>query len=64
MNFEDLLAEPKRSLQQMMIFLGVKPRIKRMLDKNGCLPHENEAGAMGEAMFRGLSGMNKSEQKS
>ena len=47
MTFEDLLATPKRSLQQMMIFLGVKPRIKRMLDKNGCLPHENEAGAKG-----------------
>ena len=31
----------------MMIFLGVKPRIKRMLDENGCLPHENEAGAKG-----------------
>ena len=31
----------------MMRFLGVKPRVKRLLDSNGQLPRENQAGEKG-----------------
>ena len=47
MTFEDLLAEPNQSLQKTLKFLGVKPQVKQMLDHNGRLPRENEAGAKG-----------------
>ena len=47
MTFEDLIAAPKQSLRTTLKFLGVKPKIKRMLDKNGKLPRENEAGTKG-----------------
>lgn len=47
MTFEDLLAKPKRSLRDMMQFLGVRPRVRTMLDPDGSLPRENEAGAKG-----------------
>ncbi len=47
MTFEDLLAEPNQSLQKILKFLGAKPQVKQMLDQNGCLPRENEAGAKG-----------------
>ena len=47
MTFEDLLDSPKRSLKGMLKFLGVKPRVKLLLDDDGCLPRENEAGAKG-----------------
>ena len=47
MTFEDLLSSPRRSLRQMMRFLGVKPRVKRLLDSNGQLPRENQAGEKG-----------------
>ena len=47
MTFEDLLAAPKQSLRKTLKFLGVKPQVKRMLDHNGHLPRENEAGAKG-----------------
>ena len=47
MTFEDLIAEPEQSLQKTLKFLGVKPQIKQMLDQNGLLPRENEAGAKG-----------------
>jgi len=47
MTFEDLVTEPNQSLQKTLKFLGVKPQIKQMLDQNGLLPRENEAGAKG-----------------
>ena len=47
MTFEDLIQKPKRSLRSAMRFLGVKPHLKEMLDSNGQLPRENEAGAKG-----------------
>ena len=47
MTFEDLLSTPKQSLRKTLRFLGVKPQVKRMLDHNGLLPRENEAGAKG-----------------
>lgn len=47
MTFEDLLSSPKQALREMLGFLGVKPRLKRLLDSGGCLPRENEAGAKG-----------------
>ena len=47
MTFEDLLSSPRRSLRQIMQFLGVKPRVKRLLDSNGQLPRENQAGEKG-----------------
>ena len=31
----------------MLKFLGVRPQVKQMLDHNGLLPQENEAGAKG-----------------
>ena len=47
--FEDLLSDPKTSLRSTLQFLGVKPKIKNLLDANGCLPRENEAGDKGRA---------------
>ena len=47
MTFEDLLSAPKQSLRKTLKFLGVKPQVKQMLDHNGHLPRENEAGAKG-----------------
>ena len=47
MTFEDLLSDPQKSLRSTLQFLGVKPNIKKLLDNNGCLPLENEAGAKG-----------------
>ena len=47
MTFEDLLSNPKKSLRSTLRFLGVKPKIKKLLDSNGCLPRVNEAGGKG-----------------
>ena len=47
MTFEDLLSNPKKSLRNTLRFLGVKPKIKKLLDSNGCLPRVNEAGDKG-----------------
>ena len=47
MTFEDLLTGPERSLQETLKFLGVEPEVKHMLDQNGQIPRENEAGAKG-----------------
>ena len=47
MTFEDLLAKPEQSLQKALKFLGVAPQVKQMLDQNGHIPLENEAGAKG-----------------
>ena len=47
MTFEDLLSSPRQVLKGMLKFLGAKPRLKRMLGSQGCLPRENEAGAKG-----------------
>ena len=47
MTFEDLLTTPEQSLQKTLKFLGVEPQVKQMLDHNGRLPVENEAGAKG-----------------
>ena len=47
MTFEDLLSAPKQSLRKTLKFLGVKPQVKQILDHNGDLPRENEAGAKG-----------------
>ena len=47
MTFEDLLTSPKRSLRSMIRFLGVKPMVKKLLDSNGALPKENQAGEKG-----------------
>ena len=47
MTFEDLLSNPKKSLRSTLRFLGVKPKIKKLLDSNGCLPRVNEAGDKG-----------------
>ena len=47
MTFEDLLSNPKKSLRNTLRFLGVKPKIKKLLDSDGCLPRVNEAGDKG-----------------
>ena len=47
MTFEDLLDSPNHSLRSMMRFLGVRPKIKKLLDSNGQLPKENQAGEKG-----------------
>ena len=47
MTFEDLLDDPDRSLRKMLRFLGVKPRLKLILESDRTLPQENIAGAKG-----------------
>ena len=47
MTFEDLLNTPRLSLRKTLKFLGVKPQVKQILDQNGHLPRENEAGTKG-----------------
>ena len=47
MTFEDLLSKPRQSLRQMMRYLGVSPKVRKMLDSNGNLPKENPAGDKG-----------------
>ena len=48
MTFEDLLANPKPSLEGVLHFLGVNdPQVTMLLDPAGRLPRENEAGAKG-----------------
>jgi len=47
MTFEDLLSKPSRSLRALLRFLGAKPIVKQLLDTNGNLPKENQAGAKG-----------------
>jgi len=47
MTFEDLLYKPQESLQRTLQFLGVDPNVEKMLDRNGRIPQENEAGAKG-----------------
>ena len=47
MTFEDLLDSPKHSLRSLMRFLGVRPKIKKLLDSDGRLPRENQAGDKG-----------------
>ena len=47
MTFEDLLSDPKKSLRSTLKFLGVKPKIKKLLNANGDLPRVNEAGDKG-----------------
>ena len=47
MTFEELLDSPRRSLRGMLRFLGVKPRVNKLLDPDGNLPKENPAGAKG-----------------
>ena len=49
MTFEDLLSDPKKSLRSTLKFLGVKPKIKKLLNANGDLPRVNEAGDKGRA---------------
>ena len=52
MTFEDLLSSPRPVLKGMLKFLGAKPRLKRLLDSQGCLPRENEAGAKGRGYVK------------
>ena len=47
MTFEDLLTSPKQTLESTLRFLGATPDVTMMLDQNGRLPRENEAGAKG-----------------
>ena len=47
MTFEDLLESPRSSLNNMLRFLGAKPRARLLLDEQGNLPRENVAGAKG-----------------
>lgn len=49
MTFEDLLLSPKSSLQSVLKFLGVKPRLKLLLNGRNGLPLENKVGAKGRA---------------
>ena len=48
MIYEDLISKPKATLSQMFKFLGVKPRLGKVLRK-GKIPTQNMAGSKGRA---------------
>ena len=47
MTFEDLLESPQECLHQLLHFIGASPETDQMLDDNGCLPKDNQAGEKG-----------------
>ena len=50
MMYEDLIKRPKRTLTQMFSFLGVKPRLGKIL-KKGRIPTRNVAGSKGRELI-------------
>ena len=49
LTFEELISSPKDALRLMLGFLGVKPRLKTLLDSKDYLPLENKVGDKGRA---------------
>ncbi|RCL51849.1 MAG: sulfotransferase [Synechococcus sp. MED-G70] len=47
MTFEDLLDSPRSSLRKMLKFIGARPKTRKLLDADGSLPKDNQAGAKG-----------------
>ncbi len=46
LTFEDLIRDPKPTLKQLVRFLGISPKVGKLLE-NGALPKANEAGDKG-----------------